>query len=145
LKDKKQRPRRLTKGEERFLRVVEVVCARPAMYVFTRDFFLVTIYLEGYIRGLFERRKLKKYPFGGLLTLLENTDGFSNPAWGWRRHYLHQKESDEKAIRDFPTFLRAALTVPDSHIEEMDKSKRRLMAKRPPVSPQTAKYPLSDD
>jgi hypothetical protein len=109
------------------------------MYIGRSDFFALVTFLEGYILGLSEHGKLKKSPFGGLLILLEDTHRFSHPAWGWWRHYLHDKESDERAIREFPNFLKKALQVPDSQIDKISKNRGQLRHK-PPKSPQTCKY-----
>jgi len=130
----------MTEDQEKFLNVVEIVCARPGMYVGTQDFRSVVAFLEGYILGLSEHQTMNKHPFGGLLLLMEEAHGFSNPGWGWVRHYLHDKETDERAIRDFPEFLRAALMVPDSRIHEIFLSREKFTGKRPPPSPQTANY-----
>lgn len=129
----------MTEDEEKFLRRVEILCAKPGLYIGRSDFFALAMFLEGYILALSENGKLKKHPFGGLLMLLEQAHGFSHSAWGWQRHYLHDKGSDEHAIRDFPGFLREALAVPDSCIDEIF-SLRAQFSHTPPVSPQTAKY-----
>jgi len=131
--------RRMSEDQEKFLKFVEIICARPGMVIGRADFFALVAFLDGYITGVSEHGRLKKHPFGGLLMLLEEAHGFSHPAWGWPRHYLHDKGSDECAIRDFPGFLRQALEVPDSRIDEIFRSSWQRSHK-PPVSPQTSKY-----
>lgn len=130
----------MSEDQEKFLNVVDIVCARPGMYVGKVDFRSVVAFLEGYVLGVSEHGRLKKHPFGGLLMLMEEAHGFSHPGWSWARHYLHDKETDERAIRDFPEFLREALKVPDSCIHEIFLSREKLRSNRPPPSPQTANY-----
>lgn len=129
----------MSKDQEKFLKFVETVCARPGIYLGRSDFIGLVMFLEGYITGVSEHGRLKKHPFGGLLMLLEKAHGFSHPAWGWPRHYLHDKKTDEQAIEDFPRFLREALEVPDATIEEIFKS-REQFPHNPPNSPQTSRY-----
>jgi|SRR5581483_6745417 len=125
--------------EKKFFKVVETICARPGLYLGQHNFFALAMFLEGYVTAMAQQGKFKRSPLGGLLTLLEQAHGFSHPAWGWARHYLHEKETDERAIREFPQFLREALEVPDSRIKEIHRSRARLGSK-PPRSPQTTKY-----
>jgi len=128
----------MTHSEEEFLRVVEQVCAKAGLYIGRSEFYALVTYLEGYIRGLTEAGKLDSYPLGRLLPILEHEHGFSHASWGWWRHYLHDKKTDERAIKDFPEFLRRAMDLPIGDVE-------RLAAARPsnyqlPDSPQTIKY-----
>ncbi|MFN7137734.1 MAG: hypothetical protein ACK4UN_00165 [Limisphaerales bacterium] len=125
-------------GDEDFLRVVEQVCAKPGMYIGRTDLFLLVMYFNGYIRGLNDAGTLKRDPFAGLLTLLEHEHGFSHPAWPWWRHYLHDKKTDQEAIRALPQFLREAMSVPDCRIDELDR--KRPQNYETPNSPHTQKY-----
>ena len=130
----------MSDSEQKFLGVVEQVCAKPGLYVGRPDFRALVTFLEGYIRGLTESGRLESYPFGSLLTLLEHEHGFSHPAWGWWRHYLHDKKTDAKAIMDFPEFLGRAMAVPRSRIDELHAV--RPSSHQSPVSSQTEKYDL---
>jgi hypothetical protein len=129
----------MSEDQEKFLQLVEKVCARPGMYTGRADFVALAMFLEGYILGVSEHGKLNQHPFGRLLGVLEQAHGFSHPAWGWSRHYLHEKESHDRAIRDFPIFLRQALEIPDSRIKDIWMSRDQL-SRTPPPSPQTCQY-----
>ena len=96
-------------------------------------------FFEGYLLGAAQHGNRERHPFGGLLMLMEEAHGFSHPAWGWPRHYLHDKGSHDRAIREFPSFLREALQVPDSRIDEIFKS-RDQFTHTPPASPHTSQY-----
>jgi hypothetical protein len=128
----------LCENEQRFLELVGRVCARPGLYVAPAQFDAVVNFLHGYALGLIDSGRLQTYPFGNLLTLLEQRHGFSHPSWGWWRHYLHDKETEERAIRDLPEFLREGMRVPQSRIKEFDAA--RPSNNNPPESPQTRKY-----
>ncbi len=129
----------MSEDQEKFLKFVENICARHGMYIGRSDFLALVAFLDGYVIGVSEHGRLRKHPFGGLLMLLEQAHGFSHPAWDWARHYLHDKGTDERAIKDFPHFLREALKVPDSRIDEIFRS-RSQFSQKPPPSPQTARY-----
>lgn len=128
----------MSEDQQSFLRFVDAVCQRPAMYLGRhRDFDYLTTFLYAYSLGFAQGSKTQFNPFGGLLAILEHAHGFSHPAWGWERHYLHDKGSDERAIRDFPQFLREALEVPESQIDEWHRSRTQG---EPPPSPHTSTY-----
>jgi hypothetical protein len=122
----------MSRNEQEFLRVVEQVCSKPGLYIGRADFFALVTYLEGYIRGLMEAGKLDSYPVGRLLPLLEHQHGFAHASWGWWRHYLHDKLTDERAIREFPDFLKTCDgTAPFRH---------RAIGSRAPVELPDAKF-----
>jgi hypothetical protein len=128
----------MSEDEQSFLKFVEAVCQRPAMHLGRqRDFDAITAFLEAYSAGFAQGSKTDFYPFGRLLTVLEHSHGFSNSAWGWRRHYLHEKGSEEKAIEEFPQFLREALEIPESQILEWHRTR---IQGEPPPSPHTAHF-----
>jgi hypothetical protein len=118
----------MTENEENFLQTVARVCAKPGLYLGRNDdFYAVVNFLEGYIAGLMEGGKLEaaQYPFGKLLALMEHKHGFSNPGWGWWRHYLHDEQTHENAIRDFPQFLRECMIIPLGRVEELHANRPR--------------------
>ena len=129
----------MSEEHSQFLQLVETVCARSGVYIGRYDFMALVSFFEGYVLGVSKHAKMKKHPFGGLLMLMEHAHGFSHPAWGWPRHYLHDKGSHERAIREFPGFLREALQVPDSRIDEIFRS-RDEFSHTPPPSPHTSQY-----
>jgi hypothetical protein len=124
--------------EEHLLKVVDQVCARPGLYVGCQDFYAVTKYLDGYIRGLMEFGGLRRDPFGWFLPVLEHRHGFSNSGWGWQRHFFHDMKSDLRAIQELPGLLREVTAIPASRIEEIYGT--RPPNYHPPDSPQTAHY-----
>ena len=109
------------------------------MYFGGEGFSSLVNFLEGYIVGVSDNRGTTNHPFGNLLTLLEHTNGFSHPAWGWPRHYVHFKGSDELAVKDFPQFLRESLAVPEAKVDELFK-RRFQLPRKPPESPQTEHF-----
>ena len=70
---------------QKFLNIVDIICAKPGMYIGRTGFLGLVSFLEGYIVGVSDNRGTKNHPFGNLLTLLEHTNGFSHPAWGTTR------------------------------------------------------------
>jgi hypothetical protein len=133
--DKKLERGPLEVDRQKFVKLVDTLCARPSI---VQDFIGLVNFLEGYIVGVTDNRGTRNHPFGNFLTLLEHANGFSHPAWGWPRHYLHAKGTDERAIRDFPAFLRQSLDVPEARVMDLFKDRRNL-SRTPPDSPQTAK------
>jgi hypothetical protein len=132
----------MTPEHQEFLRLVDAIGARPAVYLGNRgrsDFQMLLTFLDGYVAGIAKCNPLKAHPFGNLLTIMEDAHGFSHAAWGWPRHYLHDKGSEERAIREFPSFLKECLEISDARIEEMSKARGRLVGKAP-KSPRTSKY-----
>jgi hypothetical protein len=127
----------MSEDQQNFLRFAEAVCQRPGMYLGRRcDFYTLTVLLEGYAEGFEQGSKTQFHPFARLLPVLEHAHGFSHPSWSWRRHYMHDKRTEERAIKDFPRFLKEALEVPDSQIQAWHKAR---VQSQPPRSPHTAR------
>jgi len=84
-----------------FRKLLDSICARPAMYVGRNSFVDVSHYLAGYCHGLDDANSGLK-PLDGLLRWVEMRFVIFSPAWHWTRILLHNYGDDAACFKAFP-------------------------------------------